>query len=72
MWTHKALSEFKAEMSQCKDNVLKIGSLATATVSLSVGRLAFYSRSVTDCSEMSVFINRNRYILFFVFFFHVK
>lgn len=44
MWMHKEISNFKAEMNQCKDNVLKIGSLATATVSVNVGWLACHGK----------------------------
>ena len=36
---HKEIVEFKKEMGQYQDNVLKIGSLATATVSLYVWML---------------------------------
>ena len=36
MWMNKEIVEFKKEMGQYQDNVLKIGSLATATVSLYV------------------------------------
>ena len=39
MWMNKEIVEFKKEMGQYQDNVLKIGSLATATVSLYVWML---------------------------------
>lgn len=34
MWVTKEINEFKEDMKKSKDNVIHIGSLATATVSV--------------------------------------
>ncbi len=48
MWTRKDMKDFKENIGKCKENVIKIGSLGTATVSL---MLAGWSPVITTLAE---------------------